>query len=80
MRDPYHFNFSGPAILAVILLFLCGVIISALGIIALYIANIHGEVMNRPLYVARREGLSESLLQRNEEAADAVIVDRAFRR
>jgi dolichol-phosphate mannosyltransferase len=80
MRDLYHFNFSGPAILAVILLFLCGVIISALGIIALYIANIHGEVMNRPLYVARREGLGESLERRNEEAAEAVIVDRAFRR
>ncbi len=79
MGDPYNFNFSGPAILAVILLFLCGVIISALGVIALYIANIHSEVMNRPLYVARREQLSTSLTEHNEAAVEASAKDKAFR-
>lgn len=53
LGDPGHFNFSGPAILAVINLFLAGITLSCLGLIALYIANIHGEVANRPLYVVR---------------------------
>ncbi len=49
------FNFSGPAILAVIILFLIGIVLVCLGFIALYIANIHGEVCNRPMYVIRNE-------------------------
>ena len=73
LADRYGFSFSGPAILAVILLFMSGVILSALGLIAMYIANIHAEVMNRPLYVARREQLLESLSLHNAEAAEAVI-------
>lgn len=51
--DPWNLRFSGPAILAVILLFLVGIVLMALGLIALYIANIHVEVVNRPLYVVR---------------------------
>lgn len=54
LRDPKSYNFSGPAILAVITLFLVGIILMSLGLIALYIANIHSEVVNRPLYVLRR--------------------------
>jgi dolichol-phosphate mannosyltransferase len=46
--------FSGPAILAVIILFLIGVVLICLGLIALYIANIHAEVSNRPLYIIRK--------------------------
>jgi glycosyltransferase involved in cell wall biosynthesis len=49
------YNFSGTAILAVILLFLIGIVLSCLGLIALYIANIHTEVINRPLYVIRKK-------------------------
>jgi len=59
MGDPLGLNFSGPAILAVILLFLVGIILIALGLISLYIAVIHIEVTNRPLYVARPELDSE---------------------
>jgi glycosyltransferase involved in cell wall biosynthesis len=55
MHDPLHFSFSGSAILGVILLFMVGIILVSLGLMALYIATIHAEVMNRPLYVARRE-------------------------
>ncbi|HPN96164.1 MAG TPA: glycosyltransferase family 2 protein [Candidatus Moranbacteria bacterium] len=47
-------DFSGPAILAVVILFLIGIVLICLGLIALYIANIHSEVNNRPLYVVRR--------------------------
>ncbi len=53
--DPWNLNFSGPAILVVILLFLVGLILIALGLMSLYIATIHTEVTNRPLYVARPE-------------------------
>lgn len=47
--------FSGPAILAVIILFLIGIVLVCLGLIALYIANIQVEVMGRPLYVIRNK-------------------------
>ena len=56
LHDPWNLSFSGSAILAVILLFLVGIILVSLGLMALYIASIHAEVLNRPLYVARREG------------------------
>jgi glycosyltransferase involved in cell wall biosynthesis len=52
MRD--SFNFSGPASLAILTLFLIGIVLVCLGLIALYIANIHSEVVNRPLYVEKR--------------------------
>jgi dolichol-phosphate mannosyltransferase len=45
--------FSGNAIGAVISLFLSGVTLTCLGLMSLYIANIHQEVVNRPLYVVR---------------------------
>jgi len=45
--------FSGNAILAVLSLFLSGITLSCLGLMSLYIANIHQEVANRPLYVIR---------------------------
>jgi len=46
-------EFSGAAILAVIILFLIGIVLICLGLIALYIANIHAEVTARPMYVIR---------------------------
>jgi dolichol-phosphate mannosyltransferase len=55
MGDPWGMNFSGPAILAVILLFLVGIVLACLGLMAMYIASIHSEVINRPLYVVRNE-------------------------
>lgn len=44
---------TGTAILAIAILFLVGIILSCLGLMALYIANIHSEVVNRPIYVVR---------------------------
>jgi dolichol-phosphate mannosyltransferase len=49
----FGLTFSGNAILAVISLFLSGITLSCLGLMSLYIANIHQEVTNRPLYVVR---------------------------
>jgi len=47
--------FSGTATLAVFILFLIGIVLVCLGLIALYIANIHQEVINRPIYVLREK-------------------------
>ena len=57
LNDVLGMNFSGPAILAIIILFLIGIVLGCLGLIALYIANIQGEVVNRPLYIIRRKKL-----------------------
>lgn len=54
LGDPWGFNFSGTAFLAVSILFLVGIVLSCLGLIALYIGHIHAEVLGRPLYVLRR--------------------------
>lgn len=53
LRDPWHMSITGSATLGVILMFLVGIILICLGLITLYIANIYGEVANRPLYVER---------------------------
>ena len=50
----YASSFSGPAQLAILIIFLVGIILVSLGLMALYIANIHGEVARRPLYVIRK--------------------------
>ena len=47
--------FSGPAMLAVFNLFLIGIVLICLGLIASYIANIHLEVTNRPIYIIRKK-------------------------
>jgi len=46
--------FSGIAQLAILIIFLVGLILSCLGLMALYIANIQQEVMHRPLYIIRK--------------------------
>lgn len=56
LGDPLSFRFSSLAIVVVFIGFLVGVMLSCLGLIALYIGNIHEEVANRPLYVLRNKG------------------------
>ncbi len=48
------FNFSGTAILAVILLFLVGIVLVCMGLLAFYVEHIFQETKNRPMYVVRR--------------------------
>ena len=48
-------NFTGTAFLAIVILLLVGIILVCLGLIALYIAHIYTEVVNRPLYVVRKK-------------------------
>lgn len=56
LNDPLGLKFSGPAILAIVNMFLVGIVLMGLGLTALYIAQIHSEVINRPLYVLRKSG------------------------
>jgi polyisoprenyl-phosphate glycosyltransferase len=51
----WDMNFSGTAILANITLFLVGIIMMSLGLLSFYIAHIHHETQNRPLYIIRRK-------------------------
>jgi len=56
-HTPFASSFTGTAQLAILIIFLVGIILSCLGLIALYVANIHNEVTNRPLYVIRSKKL-----------------------
>lgn len=48
-------SFSGSAQLALLITFLVGIVLSSLGLVALYIASIHNEVLDRPLYILRKD-------------------------
>jgi len=66
----FSYNFSGTAMLAVLVIFLVGIILMCLGLIALYIANIQVEVMNRPMYVVRR---SKNLSERGQNGQNSLV-------
>jgi dolichol-phosphate mannosyltransferase len=51
----YASSFSGPAQLAFLITFLVGIVLTSLGLVALYIAHIHYEVLGRPLYIIREK-------------------------
>jgi len=54
-NDPWHFTWL--AFLVVSILFLAGIILSCLGLIALYIGAILQDVSGRPLYVVRSKNI-----------------------
>lgn len=54
LDDPLRLLFTGTDMLAVLTLFLVGVVLACLGLISLYIAHIHDEVVNRPLFIVRK--------------------------
>lgn len=54
LGDPWGLQVSGTAMVTVAVLFVCGVILVSLGTISLYLATIHTETLNRPLYVTRQ--------------------------
>lgn len=55
LKTNFALSFTGSALVAIFNAFLIGIVLSALGLIALYIANIDNEVKNRPLYVIRKK-------------------------
>jgi dolichol-phosphate mannosyltransferase len=54
LGDPLGWHITGTGVLAVMLLFLIGIVLICIGLLGLYIATIYDEVMNRPLYVEKR--------------------------
>lgn len=72
LGDPLNLVISGTAFLAIMILFLIGVVLACLGLISLYIAHIHTEVVNRPLYVVRETAESEQILTEVIEEAQPV--------
>lgn len=75
LKDPLHLLFTGTDMLAIMTVFLVGVVLACLGLIALYIAHIHDEVINRPLYIARRSPVAAT-----ESAIAANVRERRERR
>lgn len=53
LNDPFGYQFSSSAILAIINLTLSGITLISIGLMSLYLASIHSETANRPLYVTR---------------------------
>ncbi|MFZ2226570.1 MAG: glycosyltransferase family 2 protein [Candidatus Moraniibacteriota bacterium] len=58
-HTPFASTFSDAENLAIMIVFLVGIILVSIGLLALYIANIHTEVTNRPLYIVRRPNKKE---------------------
>jgi len=50
-------TFSDSENLAILLLFLVGIILMSVGLLALYVANIHTEIIDRPIYVIRKKNI-----------------------
>jgi dolichol-phosphate mannosyltransferase len=51
LGDPLHWNFTGTAMLSILLVFFVGLVLISQGIMSLYISHIHAQSMQRPLYV-----------------------------
>jgi dolichol-phosphate mannosyltransferase len=51
LGDPLHWDFTGTAMLAIIILFLVGIVLLSQGMLSLYISHIHSQTKQRPLYV-----------------------------
>ena len=56
LGDPLGWKFTGTAMLAILLLFLVGMLMVSQGILSLYISHIHSQSKGRPLYVIDRQG------------------------
>jgi glycosyltransferase involved in cell wall biosynthesis len=54
--DPWHWKFTGTAMLSILLLFLIGIVLMSQGILSLYISHLHDQSKQRPLYVIDYEG------------------------
>lgn len=56
LGDPWHWNFTGTAMIGILLLFLVGLILLSQGMTALYISHIHSQTKQRPLYIIDYDG------------------------
>lgn len=51
LKDPLGWDFTGSAMLGILILFVTGLILCSQGLIGLYLAAVHREVLGRPLYL-----------------------------
>lgn len=51
LNDPWNWNFTGTAMIGILLLFLVGILLMSQGMLSLYISHIHAQTKKRPLYV-----------------------------
>jgi dolichol-phosphate mannosyltransferase len=58
LGDPLGWDFTGTAMLSILVLFLVGLVLVSQGVLALYVSYIHTQAKGRPVYVInRRESL-----------------------
>lgn len=60
LGDPFNWNFTGTAMLSILILFLMGLVLIAQGIMSLYISSINNQSKNRPLYIIDHERSDEN--------------------
>lgn len=51
LNDPLKWNFTGTAMLGILILFLVGVVLMSQGILSLYLSSIHNQSKRRPLFI-----------------------------
>lgn len=51
LGDPWHWRFTGTAMLGILITFLIGIVLISQGILSLYISLLHNQTKQRPLYV-----------------------------
>jgi glycosyltransferase involved in cell wall biosynthesis len=66
LGDPWHWRFTGTALLAIALLFLVGIVLLSQGVLSVYIAYILNQSRSRPLYIVDTER-SAGLAQKDHE-------------
>jgi polyisoprenyl-phosphate glycosyltransferase len=54
LEDPLNWNFTGTAMLGVLIIFLVGLVLLSQGILSLYVSHIHTQSKQRPLFVINR--------------------------
>lgn len=66
LGDPWHWQFTGTAMLAVLILFLVGLVLLSQGVLSVYVSHLHAQSKQRPLYVIDYKGSSGIKSPRNE--------------
>ena len=69
LNDYLHLGTNGTTMLAMLTIFMVGLVLTCLGLMSMYIAHIHAEVTNRPLYVVRPEERAPQEAELFEEVA-----------
>lgn len=77
LNDPLKWGINGTTMLAMMTLFLIGVVLICLGSVSLYIGHIHSEAQRRPLYVVRNDLFGEEVMEREPLVPDSLTAGLA---